>query len=114
MGEAVELSPLTSTFDIGYEQVFALHLGATEVPNEEARTLGTMRILDETGDTTIEWTVDDDEALRRAEALFRQQMNARQMAFARPAHGTVEDADRIFSFDPNAEEIIWVRPIQGG
>jgi len=76
--------------------------------------VGKMRVLDETGDTTIEWTVDDDEALRRAEALFRQQMNARQMAFSRPEQGTVEDAERIFTFDPNAEEIIWVRPIQGG
>jgi hypothetical protein len=94
--------------------VFALYPRTTEVPNEEARALGKMRILDETGDTTIEWTVDDDEALRRAETLFRQQMNARQMAFSRPAQGTVEDADRIFAFDPNAEEIIWVRPIQGG
>ena len=76
--------------------------------------MGKMRILDETGDTTIEWTVDDDKALQRAEALFRQKLNARQMAFSRPAQGTVEDAERIFTFDPNAEEIIWVRPIQGG
>jgi hypothetical protein len=76
--------------------------------------MGTMRILDETGDTTIEWTLDDDQAMRHAEALFRQQLAQRQIAFARPARGTVEEAERVFSFDPSAEEILWVRPIQGG
>ena len=73
-----------------------------------------MRILDHTGDTVVEWTVDDEEAVERAAAIFRQQINDRQLAFSRPAHGTVEDAERIFTFDRNAEEILWVRPIQGG
>ena len=36
------------------------------------------------------------------------------MAFARPLGAPVEQAERIRSFDPSAEEIIWVRPIQGG
>ena len=76
--------------------------------------MGKMRILDHTGDTTIEWTVDDDRALAYAEEVFRRQINHRQMAFSRPARATVEDAERIFSFDPHAEEILWVRPIQGG
>jgi hypothetical protein len=76
--------------------------------------MGKMRILDKTGDTTVEWTTDDDSAVKQAEALFRNKLLERQLAFARSVGGTVEDAERIFSFDPNAEEIIWVRPIQGG
>ena len=70
-----------------------------------------MRILDRTGDTTIEGTVDDDQALAYAEEVFRRQINNRQMAFSRPARATVENNERIFSFDPLAEENLWVRPI---
>jgi hypothetical protein len=76
--------------------------------------MGTMRILDETGDTTLEWTLDDTEALARAEKLFRKLIGERQMAFGRNVGTGVEEAERLYSFDPELEEILWVRPIQGG
>ena len=76
--------------------------------------MGMMRILDRTGDSVIEWDLDNEWAVQQAEAIFREKLLARHLAFARPEGATAEEAERIFSFDPNAEEIIWVRPIQGG
>jgi hypothetical protein len=76
--------------------------------------MGKMMILDVTGDSVVEWNLDDVAAIQRAEATFRDQLLARQMAFDRPENATAEEAERIYAFDPGAEEIIWVRPIQGG
>jgi predicted dinucleotide-binding enzyme len=76
--------------------------------------MGTMRILDKTGDTTMEWAVDDDEATARAKRLFEQLIGQRQMAFGRRAADRIEQAERLYSFNPELEEILWVRPIQGG
>jgi hypothetical protein len=73
-----------------------------------------MRILDHTGDTVVTWSVEEAATLERAEAVFEQQMRAKKMAFARPEGAFVDAAERIHAFDPNAAEIIWVRPIQGG
>ena len=76
--------------------------------------MGRMRILDRTGDSVVEWQIDDQRAVQQAESIFKEKLLARHIAFARPQGATHEEAERIFSFDPNAEEIIWVRPIQGG
>jgi hypothetical protein len=76
--------------------------------------MGTMRILDSTGDTAVTWDLDDDTAVAAAEAIFEREAGQSKMAFARPLGAPVEQAERIRSFDPSAEEIIWVRPIQGG
>ena len=80
-----------------------------------ATTMGTMRVLDSTGDTAVAWDIDDEEAVRAAEARFRWLLdNERRMAFARPAGASAEEAELIRAFDPTAEEILMVRPIQGG
>ncbi|HEY5026207.1 MAG TPA: hypothetical protein VII76_14625 [Acidimicrobiales bacterium] len=76
--------------------------------------MGTMRILDHTGDTAVTWDLDDETTLRVAEEIFEREAAQSKMAFARPMGAPVEQAERIRSFDPAAEEIIWVRPIQGG
>jgi hypothetical protein len=76
--------------------------------------VGKMRILDSTGDTVVEWDASSEPLTRRAEAIFKRQSLSCQMAFARHSGGTAEEVERIRSFDPTAEEIIWVRPIQGG
>jgi hypothetical protein len=76
--------------------------------------VGTMRIIDRTGDSTVEWDLDDKATVERAEELFRQLIGQRQMAFGRPAGATVEEAERLYAFAPESEEILWVRPIQGG
>lgn len=76
--------------------------------------MGIMRILDATGDTTLTWSVQDAATLERAEAVFEQMLKKRHLAFAVPAGGQADDAERVQAFDPGAEEIIWVRAIQGG
>ena len=76
--------------------------------------MGTMRILDRSGDTAVTWELDDTTAVRAAEELFERLAAVSKMAFARRPGAPAEEAERIKHFDPSAEEIIWVRPIQGG
>ncbi len=76
--------------------------------------MGTMRIIDETGDTTVAWEKGDSASIARAEGVFNQLRDKRHLAFARGQGAPAEDTERIFSFDATAEEILWVRPIAGG
>lgn len=77
--------------------------------------MGTMRILDSSGDTAVAWELDDLEAVRAAEEQFsRLVTRERRMAFARPAGTAAGDSELIRAFDPTAEEIIMMRAIQGG
>jgi len=76
--------------------------------------MGTMRILDHTGDTTLAWAVDDPASLAEAEALFARLTAERKIPFARAVGAPADAAERIRSFDPAAEEIVWVRPVTGG
>lgn len=76
--------------------------------------MGTMRILDSTGDTLVDWEIDDQAAVREAEELFARLSAERRIPFARASGTIAEDAERITTFDPGLEEIIWVRPIAGG
>ena len=75
--------------------------------------MGIMRILDETGDTTVAWSVDDPKSVEHARRRFaRQRCSA--VPIARPA-GAPASATRIITeFDPSVDEIIWARPVAGG
>ena len=76
--------------------------------------MGTMRILDRSGDTAVTWDLDDEATVRAAEEIFERLAAESKIAFARPQGAPAEEAAQIRHFDPSAEEIIWVRPIQGG
>lgn len=76
--------------------------------------MGTMRILDRTGDTCLTWSLDDPASLAEAEARFDRLRAERKIPFARAVGAPATDAERITRFDPAAEEIVWVRPVQGG
>jgi hypothetical protein len=76
--------------------------------------MGMMRILDETGDTTITWALDDPATVEQAEQLFARLVRESKIPFARPAGSPAADAEKISAFDPTAEEIVWVRPVAGG
>jgi hypothetical protein len=76
--------------------------------------MGTMRILDRTGDTMVAWSLDDPASLAEAEALFDRLRAERKIPFARAAGAPAADAERGRTFDPTAEEIVWVRPVAGG
>jgi hypothetical protein len=71
-----------------------------------------MRVLDHTGDTAVMFDARDESTLDAARELFDQLAAEGKLAFAR---GLGErEGVRIQEFDPHAEEIIWVRPLQGG
>jgi len=76
--------------------------------------MGQMRILDRTGDTTVAWAVDDPASVAEAEALFARLLGERKIPFARAPGTPADAAERIRTFDPSAEEIVWVRPVAGG
>jgi hypothetical protein len=81
----------------------------------EPTVMGKLRVLDAFGDTVTDWTVEDSEAVREAEAIFTRMLGEEhRMAFARPSGAPSEEAEMIRTFDPLAEEILIVRPIQGG
>ncbi|HUZ21089.1 MAG TPA: hypothetical protein VMU75_11030 [Acidimicrobiales bacterium] len=74
--------------------------------------MGVMRVLDHTGDTAVLFDARDEATLDAARGLFDQLASEGKLAFARRL-GEREGV-RIRDFDPDAEEIIWVRPVQGG
>jgi len=77
--------------------------------------VGTIRILDSSGDTAVAWDITDTETVRAAEELFRRLMvTDKKIPFARPLGASSDTAVQIDEFDPRAEEILFVRPIAGG
>jgi hypothetical protein len=76
--------------------------------------MGTMRILDRSGDTKTAWTLDDPVSVQRAEELFARLTRERKIPFARSAGAAASEAERVTAFDATFEEIVWVRPVAGG
>ncbi|MGH8996626.1 MAG: hypothetical protein ACRDYB_11430 [Acidimicrobiales bacterium] len=76
--------------------------------------MGVMRVIDRTGDSRVAWRVDDETSVDRARAIFDRLHAERQLAFVRPAGSSAATAERVWTFDPGAEEILWVRPVTGG
>jgi hypothetical protein len=75
--------------------------------------MGTMRILDETGDTTVTWDADDGASTTEARRVFDRQRRMGRIPFCR-RHAVQKDAVQLHRFDPEVHEIIWLRPLQGG
>lgn len=73
--------------------------------------MGTMAIPDHTGHRSVEWRPDDPQSLDEAEELFRSLREQRLVPFARTG---LDDFAQARRFDPSADEILWVRPLQGG
>lgn len=72
--------------------------------------MGKLRILNESGDREVPWTAEDTESIRTAEASFFEHQRQGSAAFAKTGNGH----ELIKSFDPDAEEILIVRPLIGG
>ena len=71
-----------------------------------------MQFLNETGHSTLEWSFGDEASVEIAETEFDKLLHEGYVAFQRE-HGEKE-AQRVDSFDPTAEEILWLRPLRGG
>ena len=76
--------------------------------------MGTMRILDQSGDTAVAWSIEDPASVAAADQLFARLSAERKLPFARSGGAPAADAELIRAFDPTAEEIVWVRPVAGG
>lgn len=77
--------------------------------------MGVMRILGPDGDTAIAWDRAEAASIDEATALFRQLLEADGLVpFARAAGAAASEAAQVDLFDPEAEEILWIRPITGG
>jgi len=73
--------------------------------------MGTMAIPDATGHTATSWRVDDPASVASATTLFEDLRARHLVPFARVGAGDFEQAR---SFDAEVDEIMWVRPLQGG
>ncbi len=77
--------------------------------------MGILRILDQTGDTTLEWRIDDPASLAAVRDEFDRLVLAEKWhAFARAAGARADDATLVRGFDADAEEIVLTRPLMGG
>ena len=74
--------------------------------------MGRMHLLNHTGHSTLEWDVLDPASIDAAVAEFERQLDGGLFPFKRDVPGGT--AQRIDTFDPTAEEILWLSPLQGG
>jgi hypothetical protein len=74
--------------------------------------MGTMAIPDHTGHTSVEWRPDDPASVRAAARTFATLTEQRLVPFAR--HAPEGEFTQLRRFDAAADQILWVRPLQGG
>lgn len=76
--------------------------------------MGIMRIVDETGDSTLTWSRDDERSVVAAAEMFTRLAALKRLPFGRRAGEPASEAELVRQFDPDLEEIVWVRPVVGG
>ena len=74
--------------------------------------MGTMAIPDHTGHTSVAWQHDDPASVRIAERTFATLADQRLVAFGRSS--PTDEFAQLRAFDAGVDEIMWVRPLQGG
>ena len=75
--------------------------------------MGTMRILDASGDTAVAFDTNDPIELERVRVLFDELIgHEKRLAFAHSGGGV--DPVLIREFDPTAHEIVVTRALAGG
>jgi hypothetical protein len=75
--------------------------------------MGSMAVMGRSGDTKVIWSADNEDEVANARRTFDDLVTKRGFAaFAVGARGN--KTDRVREFDPTAEKIIIVPPMQGG
>lgn len=74
--------------------------------------MGTMRIMDGSGDQKIIWDSDSKDEVDAARETFDRLTKKRYVAFSVKKGGA--QGEKITEFDPKMEKIILVPPISGG
>ena len=73
---------------------------------------GQMRILNAQGDEKVEWDTEVQETVETAASRFAELLLTGSIPII-PSHGG-NAAKRLQEFDPNAERIVMIPPMQGG
>lgn len=78
--------------------------------------MSTLRVLDTTGDTELEWTVTDVVSLEQARKVFNDMVKAGFVAYAinTPAEGKRVNRSILYDFDVLADEIVLTPLLRGG
>jgi hypothetical protein len=76
------------------------------------KMLGTMRVIDATGDTKLIWESDNEAEVENARRTFNDLKKKKYNAYSVKKDG--EKGSVITEFDPNAEKIIMAPPMAGG
>jgi hypothetical protein len=74
--------------------------------------MGEMQFLNVTGHSTLVWDPVDESSIGIAEAEFDKLLHEGFVAFQREHKDRA--ARRVETFDPSADEILWLRPLRGG
>lgn len=74
--------------------------------------MGEMQFLNETGHSTLIWDSVDEKSVGIAETEFDKLLHDGYVAFQREHKN--KEAQRVETFDPMADEILWLRPLRGG
>lgn len=73
---------------------------------------GEMRVMDQTGDTKVEWNKDNVEEVAAARATFDALRKKDYLAYTMAAGG--QKGEVIREFDPSAQKIILAKRMVGG
>ena len=74
--------------------------------------MGTLSVVDATGDTRIDWDSSKPFEIEQARKKFNETLKSGGKAFRQNHFG--EKAEEIREFDPDAEHITIVKPLVGG
>ena len=74
--------------------------------------MGVMHVLNTTGHQSLTWDEADVSSVENAVKEYAALRNDGYVAFKKGSGK--EDVQRIDSFEPDADEILWLRPLQGG
>ena len=78
----------------------------------EAKVRHQMSVLNEEGDTKIEWDTDNKDEVKQAERTFKELTKKGYKAFEMCEEGN--KGEEMEEFDKEAERIIFVPPMAGG
>jgi len=72
----------------------------------------TLHVLDETGDTRIEWNPSDKDEVEMARKAFKAAQDKKMLIYKTRRDGS--RGEQMREFDPNAERIVATRQTVGG
>lgn len=74
--------------------------------------MGVMHVLNRTGHQTLTWDEADVSSVENALKEYAALRSDGYVAFKKEPGR--DDVERLDGFDPEASEILWLRPLQGG